>query len=471
MNVWSRVLISAVAVSLTATGLLVATPPGSPQPRAAAATTAVAVAPPNIVVVMSDDQRRNTFQTMPTVRRELIQKGLRYVGFSPTSACCPARSSFLSGQHSHTTGVYNNVDPEWGGWPQFHESGYEDQTIATALDAAGYRTGLIGKYLNEWNQAPDGFVPPGWDVFRAIYSPNGQGGGRYYNYELRGTSPTEYFADNPADYSTDVVADRAVRFVKSTPADQPFFLFVTPYAPHDPFTPAPRDKNSWTPDAVYNNRAVNEQDMSDKPAFMQTLPKVDRQWIANAQDRTGESLRAVDDAVKRLIGALGDRMSNTLFVYTSDQGVMWGEHRLDEKYNPYRWATEYPLIMRWGRNLPVEDRDSLVANVDLTATLLDAANVDPGWTMEGKSVFDTFRSSVVLEAIAIPGQPAYCGVRQRNWLYVDWSGDAGLEMYNYVDDPLELNNLAGQPEYAAKEAELRGLMTTLCSPVPPGYIP
>ena len=84
--------------------------------------------------------------------------------------------------------------------------------------------------------------------------------------------------------------------------------------------------------------------------------------------------------------------------------------------------------MRWGHRLPVEDRDSLVANVDLTATLIDAANVD-------------------------------------------WSGGAGTEMYNYVDDPLELSNLAGHPDYAAKEAELSGLMTTLCSPVPPGYVP
>ncbi len=176
---------------------------------------------------------------------------------------------------------------------------------------------------------------------------------------------------------------------------------------------------------MYDNPAVNEKDMSDKPAFMQSLPRVDRDWIRQAQDKTGESLRAVDDAVGRILKALGERRSNTLIIYTSDQGVMWGEHRLDEKYNPYRWATEFPLIMKWGNRFPVEDRDRLVANADVGATILDAAGVTPTWPIEGTSVLGPFRSDVVLEAIGIPGQPAYCGLRLKNWLYVHWSGDAG----------------------------------------------
>lgn len=425
--------------------------------------------PPNIVVIMSDDQRRNTFQTMPTVRKKLIQQGLKYVGFSPTSACCPARSSFLSGQFAHTTGVYNNVDPTYGGWPAFNRSGYEEKTIAVALQSAGYRTGLVGKYLNLWNEAPDGFVPPGWDVFRALWSDIGQGGGRYYDYQIRGTQPTESFGSRTADYSTDVLADRAVRFLKSTPTDQPFFLYFTPFAPHDPFTPAPRYKDSWKPQQVYDNPAVNEADMSDKPSFMQGRPRIQRAWIRNAQDRTGESLRAVDDAVARILKAVGERRPNTLFIYTSDQGVMWGEHRLDEKYNPSRWATEFPLIMKWGDQLPVEDRERLVANADVGASILDAADVVPSWPIEGTSVFGPFRNDVVLEAIEVPGQPAYCGLRQKNWLYVHWSGTAGSELYDYVHDPFELTNLSGRPAYAAKETAMRDRSVELCSPTPPGF--
>jgi arylsulfatase A-like enzyme len=457
------------AIAVLASGLGVATPSGSVASPVSAAASVKVAAPPNIVVIMSDDQRRNTFQTMPTVRKKLIQKGLKYVGFSPTSACCPARSSLLTAQFAHTTGVYNNVDPTYGGWPAFNGSGYEQKTIAVALDQAGYRTGLVGKYMNLWNKAPDGFVPDGWDVFRALWSDIGQGGGRYYDYQIRGTQDTEKFGSKPKAYSTDVLADRAVRFIKSSPVDQPFFLYFTPFAAHEPWTPAPRHKGTWQPDKVYDNPAVNEKDMSDKPAFMQDLPRIDRDWIKRAQDKTGESLRAVDEAVARVLKAVGDRRSNTLFIYTSDQGVMWGEHRLDEKYNPYRWATEFPLIMKWGKRFPVADRDRLVANADVGATILDAANVVPTWPIEGTSVLGPFRSDVVLEAIGIPGQPAYCGLRLKNWLYVHWSGDAGVELYDYVHDPLELKNLAGRTAYAEKEQAMHDRTVELCSPTPPGF--
>ncbi len=162
MTVRASVAVCSAATVAFAGLVLVGPPVVGAQPSPHGAAVAVAK-PPNVVVIMTDDQRRNTFQTMPTVRKKLIQKGLKYVGFSPTSACCPARSSFLTAQFAHTTGVYNNVDPTYGGWPAFHASGYEEQTIAVALDDAGYRTGLIGKYMNLWNQAPDDFVPPGWD--------------------------------------------------------------------------------------------------------------------------------------------------------------------------------------------------------------------------------------------------------------------------------------------------------------------
>lgn len=459
----------AMTVVVAAAGVVTGTTAVPSSVGSAEALEVAEAAPPNIVVIMTDDQRRNTFQTMPTVRKKLIQRGSRYVGFSPTSACCPARSSLLTAQFAHTTGVYNNVHPEYGGWPAFNRSGYEEKTIAVALDDAGYRTGLVGKYMNLWNRAPEGFYPPGWDVFRALWSDVGQGGGRYYDYEIRGTRDTEVFGDAPADYSTDVLADRAVRFLKSTPDDQPFFLYFTPFAAHEPWTPAPRHKGSWEPDAQYNNPAVNEKDMSDKPEFMQDLPKIDREWIRKAQDKTGESLRAVDDAVARILKVLGDRSPNTLIIYTSDQGVMWGEHRLDQKYNPYRWATEFPLIMKWGKRFPVEDRERLVANADVGATILDVAGVTPGWPIEGTSVRDSFRSDVVLEAIGIPGQPAYCGLRLKNWLYVHWSGDAGTELYDYKHDPLELNNLSGRPAYAEKETAMHDRAVELCSPTPPGF--
>lgn len=425
---------------------------------------------PNIVVIMTDDQRRNTLQTMPVVRKQIRNVGARYLGVIPTSTCCPSRSSFLSGGFAHTTGVYNNYTPGHGGWPTFNASGYESQTLATALDAAGYRTGLVGKYLNQFNQAPSGYIPPGWDVFRAMSVPGAiNGGGRYYNYQLVGTQPAEIFDRSPADYSTDVLADRAVRFVKSTPDDDPLFLMFTPYAPHEPFTPAPRDKGSWKPKTPYRNAAVNEKFMGDKPAFMHNLPKVDRQWIDRAQDRTGESLRAVDKAVGRLIKVLGPRMDDTLLVFVSDNGMQWGEHRMVRKYKPHRWSTDVPLMLRWDGHIDPGPVPRLATNVDLTATILEAAGQTGALTTEGVSLLGGRRTAMVLEAMSNVDHPPYCGVRLKNWMYVEYADDAGSELYDYVHDPFELHNLTNDPGAAAKKAEMRSLAQTLCSPVPPGF--
>lgn len=344
----------ALAALAVAAGLLALVPNTStaanPDPLADASRVSD---PPNIVVIMSDDQRANTLRTMPVVRQQIRALGTDYEGVIPTSTCCPSRSSLLSGNFSHTTGVYTNSEESHGGWVTFNGSGYESKTLATALHAKGYETGLVGKYLNQWNRAPDGSTPPGWDVFRAIDVPNQvQGGGRYYNYNLRGTEPLEYFGEAKKDYSTDVLADRAVEFVDDAPTHQPLFLMFTPYAPHKPFTPAPRDKNSWTPHNHYRNKAVNERNMSDKPSFLQGLPLIHHSYIDEAQTKSGESLRAVDKAVGRLITAMGPRMNNTLIIYMSDNGVQWGEHRETDKNKPYRWSTDVPLMMRWDGHIP-----------------------------------------------------------------------------------------------------------------------
>jgi len=432
--------------------------------------TAKATTRPNIVVIMTDDQRRNTLQTMPVVRKQIRNLGARYLGVIPTSTCCPSRSSFLSGQFAHTTQVYNNYTPGSGGWPTFNSSGYELQTLATALDAVGYHTGLVGKYLNQFNQAPSDYIPPGWDVFRAISVPGAiNGGGRYYNYQLVGTQPTEEFGRSPVDYSTDVLADRAVRFVRDAPAEEPLFLMFTPYAPHEPFTPAPRDKGSWKPKTAYRNPAVNEKFMGDKPPFMHHLPKVDRKWIDRAQDRTGESLRAVDKAVSRLINVLGPRINDTLLVFMSDNGMQWGEHRMVNKYKPHRWSTDVPLMMRWDGHIDPGPVPRLATNVDLTATILDAAGEAGALTTEGVSLLDDKRTAMVLEALGSGDHPPYCGVRLKNWMYVEYSNDTGSELYDYVHDPFELHNLTHDPAAAAKKSKMRTLAQTLCSPVPPGF--
>ena len=167
-------------------------------PLTLGATPHLAVAaepdPPNIVLILTDDQRIDTLDTMPVVTGQILDQGENFTGVVPTSLCCPSRTSILTGRYSHGTGVYKNTHGH-GGWQTFHDTGDEQNTIAVALQSAGYQTGLYGKYLNGWLAAPEDYVPPGWDDFMAIRNPSGNpelSSGAYYNYLLTGTDPTEW---------------------------------------------------------------------------------------------------------------------------------------------------------------------------------------------------------------------------------------------------------------------------------------
>ena len=141
---------------------------------------------PNIILIVTDDQRANTLWTMPSVRRMLARKGVRFKnGFVSNSLCCPSRASILTGQYSHNTGVYTNYLP-FGGFDAFNDK----STVATWLNKAGYRTALMGKYFNQYKNAQ--YVPPGWDIWNAFSDRPGNGGG-FYRYELSiNGSPKEF---------------------------------------------------------------------------------------------------------------------------------------------------------------------------------------------------------------------------------------------------------------------------------------
>ena len=166
---------------------------------------------------------------MPNVWKHVVQKGRRYPNaMVPTSLCCPSRASILTGLYAHSTKVWSNVP----GWRAFRDAGMEQRTVAGWLDGAGYRTGLVGKYLNWF---PGSSTPPGWHTWHSFIGANGS----FYDYQLLNTdgSVTSY-GSAPSDYSTDVLRRYAVGFLRSTPTDRPLFLYFAPFAPHAPATPA-----------------------------------------------------------------------------------------------------------------------------------------------------------------------------------------------------------------------------------------
>ena len=188
---------------------------------------------PNIVLIVTDDQRWDTLRYMPWVRRHLIHHGTTFRNaFVVNPVCCPSRASILTGRYSHGTGVYTNRPP-LGGVDAFDPA----DTIATRLQAAGYRTALFGKYLNHY-VGPE--APPGWDRWasfndRAANAP-------FFDYTMAIDGRVRRYGHARKDYSTDVLADRAERFIETTKG--PFFLYLAPSAPHKPSTPAPRDQGS-----------------------------------------------------------------------------------------------------------------------------------------------------------------------------------------------------------------------------------
>jgi arylsulfatase A-like enzyme len=442
----------------------------TPSVAASAAVRAKQTQQPNIVLVLTDDQRRDTMRRMPQVQRLLVDKGTQFShAMVPTALCCPSRATILTGRYAHHTKVYGNGDvggPKRGGWPKFHQAGDEQHTIALALHRQGYRTGLIGKYLNYFGKfAPKDYTPPGWDTFAAFLSTHGS----YYNYRL--SDRLHHFGSTAADYSTDVLAARATKFIRSTSPGKPLFLYYAPFAPHLPYLPAPRDDGTWEDRLSPYVAPSLDQDPATQPAWLAARPQVDVDEVQRIRAQQQDTLVAVDDSVAALVKALRDtgRLHNTLFVFASDNGYLWGEHRMVGKDVPYSPATNIPLVVRWDGHVAAGKTDRRLAlNVDFAATFAQAG----GATMatDGMSLLRSARrKGFVLEATdGYNGRPAYCGWRTKKWAFVRYA-TGEREMFSYASNVDELTNYVDDPRYAHKRHHLAHRARLACSPEPPGY--
>jgi N-acetylglucosamine-6-sulfatase len=435
--------------------------------------TAAAQSQPNVVLVLTDDQRWDTLDVMPTVQSRLVDRGVTFENaFVVNPVCCPSRASTLTGRYSHSTGVYNNGGP-YGGWGAFRTR--EASTIATWLEGGGYRTGFFGKYLNNYGGP---FIPPGWTRWVAFSPPNVA---NYYSYRLNVDGSLVERGSNPGDYSTDVLADQASSFIRSA-GSQPLFVLFAPFAPHAPPTPAPRHEGVFSGIPPWRPPSYNEADASDKPAWVRSLaPLTPADDAAVDSFRQGqlESLLAVDDAVEELLDALADtgRLDETLFVFTSDNGYLWGEHRWRTKIVPYDESIRVPLVVRYdGVAQAAATSSRLVANIDLAPTFAQLAGVAaPG--AEGRSFLNllpnpnaAWRPDVLVEnrkSATAPDVPSYCVVRNATHSYVQY-GTGEEEIYDMSADPGQLENLARDPALRQSLVSFRQRTLALCNPPPPG---
>lgn len=447
--------------------------------------------PWNIVLIVTDDQPDGTELGMPTVRRELINKGVNYSsGLIPTPVCCPSRASLLTGKFAQGTGVYDNTGGGIpGGNAAFVTNGNELRTFAVALKKQGYRTGLFGKYLNQYGQTYDGFGPPGWDKFVTF-----TGTSAYFKYTVTrpytGRAAKRVRAGGQAfrapyrqvdTYSTTFFGKETAKFIRSTPRKQPVLAVYTPYAPHLPSTPERKYRKTLSDTGWWlTDPSVMEADVWDKPFYVGQTPvsgAVDRRPLGKRLVKQRESLLSVDDEVSRILFALRQtgRMDRTIVIFTSDNGFMHGQHRLSRKGVPYRGATEVPLIMRVGsgRSSGTTDARAVAANVDLAATVLAIGGADD--TTQGYSLLsEPRRTGVPLLGVASSfdgvSRPPYCGWRTPTELYVRY-GSGEEEFYDYTVDPYELDNAVADPAFAERVEQMRAAARSACSPTPPRFGP
>ncbi len=436
---------------------------------------------PNVVLILTDDQRFDTTDAMPATSRLIGDKGVRFRNaFVVNPLCCPSRATIGKGAYSHTTHVYANQG-DLGPMEQYDDS----STLATWLDAAGYRTALMGKYFNSYDESRTAYVPPGWDRWLA-FATSDVGGGRYYDYQLSVDGVPEVHGSAPEDYSTDVLAARATSFIRNTAPATPLFLWFSPYGPHEPATAAPRHIGAHTSTPVWRPPSWNEADVSDKPAYIRAQPTMTttvRNRVDNLRRKQLDTLMSVDEAVEDIVTALDDtgRLDNTLIMFLSDNGFLWGEHRWGQdgsrqKNVPYEESIRTPLMIRYdpltgadpGRT---EDRLALAIDLAPTAAALAGASA-PG--VEGRSLVpllddsaSSWRTAFLIEHTTT-AVPAYCAVHTATEVYAAYtSGDQ--EYYDLTADPWELTNRASDPSVSTRVSALRARAQQLCTPAPPGF--
>jgi arylsulfatase A-like enzyme len=425
---------------------------------------------PNIVFILTDDMALHDVVVMPKLKRLLIDEGTTFSNYFVTnSLCCPSRSSILRGQYVHNHKVISNQ----AGYKRFHELGHEASTIATWLKAAGYTTGYMGKYLNGYPDPDEKTnVPQGWDEWDvalpfAAYNE--------FNYKINENGKIVAYGHAENDYLTDVIARKAQAFIRqAAEKHKPFFLHLSPFAPHEPATPAPRHEKLFLDASAPRTASFDENEVAEKPAYLRAQPLLTKAQIAKMDQlyrKRIQSLQAVDDLVEEIVKTLENtrELSNTYIVFTSDNGFHLGQHRLLQgKQTAYEEDIHVPFIIR-GPGVPTRHAVShLALETDVAPTFADWASFIPPGFVDGRSLapllgkrppsLEHWRQGVLIEhypgpepyvskfekrlfeAKDKPHLTAYKAVRSNQYLYVEYqSGER--ELYDLRKDPDELHNI------------------------------
>lgn len=536
-----RLAAAVCLLALSATGTAVAgtgTAGAEASAGGGATTRSVALSPPlssarakkasgrpNIVLVLMDDFSMDLLQTMRSAR-DMKRRGASYShAFVVDSLCCVSRASLFTGQYPHQTGVRTNLSGEapgmpLGGWSAFAGYGNPDRSFNVALQQGGYTTGFVGKYLNEYEWVPGRAVPPappGWSEFNAVF------GSAYDGWDFASTRLSNGqlqirqhdapplsapMAERDRAYAGSVIERYAMGFIKQHRDDAaPYFLEVSPYAPHNRTQPQPYYPGDPVFPPMFRDRphdgkpgncglvACSSLTTKDLPGFgdnrkdnrpLTRKGKLAQAWntranpfspAANVNDLRDRAMmtQSVDRTVRKILRTVDD---NTYVVLTSDNGFHLGQNGLGRgKGTAYDADVHVPLLVV-GPGVVKGTRAELTSNIDLAPTFEEIAGLTPRPYRFGASLVPTFADSALVrrnhvffehtaQALtkkdpdsALRGDeldriPSYVAVRSRSGLLIRYDFDNtedrttyGYEFYTYENRVWEKTNAFAKARHA-----------------------
>lgn len=443
----------------------------------AAAVLGAAERRPNIVFILADDLgytdlgcTGSGYYETPHIDR-LATEGLRFAnGYTCGPNCQPTRAALLSGQYGPHTGVYTvgSIDRfDWQSQPlrpadNLASLPLEKKTIADALKAAGYKTGMFGK----WHLGKEPEYHPSQRGFDEAISSSG----RHFNFA---TDPKS--AHDSDAYLADFLTDHAVDFIRRH-KDEPFLLYLPHFAVHTPLeakAPLISKFETKPPSGGHRN-----------PVY-------------------AAMISSLDESVGRVLAALDEHQlaENTLVIFSSDNGGVGGYRREGVQANDitdnsplrggkgmlYEGGVHVPYVFRWtGKIAPGETCQTPINSVDLYPTLLDVVGAakPEGYELDGHSYASLLTAPDTPTANREPLYwhfPGYLGsaggtwrtkpagaIRFGDWKLLEFFEDERIELYDLHDDPGEKHDLAAtMPDKAGQlHAKLLAWRKSVAAPMP-----
>jgi N-acetylglucosamine-6-sulfatase len=428
----------------------------------------VAQAPKNVILIVSDDHRYDFMSFMESAPDFLETPGLDRLAaggmhirnaFVTTSLCSPSRASILTGQYAHRHGIVDNSTPPPAGTRVFPE----------LLQEAGWHTALVGKWhMGEHTDDPK----PGFDRWVSF-----RGQGQYVNPMLNVDG--ERF--QVEGYTTEILTDYAIDWLEEQRGqDQPFYLHLSHKATHAEFVPSPRDAGTYDGvDIPYPPTMANtEANYRGKPRWVKAQ-RYGWHGVAYAYhgdftfdefyQRYAETLLGLDRSIDRLLDYLEESglADNTLVIYMGDNGFVLGEHGLIDKRHAYEESMRIPMLA-WapGWIEPGSETDVMVRNIDIAPTVLDLADAEIPWTVDGRSALPAFQGRPVESPgellyeyyweYAFPHTPTTFALRGDRYKFIFYHGvwDTN-ELYDLEADPMEQHNLVLVPAFQDTVVSMR----------------